>query len=155
MNDVEYDFSKNGFLTMVWGPIFWFILHIISFNYPVFPTNTQKSCYFYFFSSIQYVLPCATCRYNLTDIFTSNDTNVQLNMKHFKNRTSLSVWVYNLHCKVNDSLSKSNDMTFVDVQKFYEQFRSKCTNSKSHIGCVYPLGKTKSKCLIQIVNDDD
>ena len=38
-NDLD---SNNGMLTSVWGPSMWFTLHIISFNYPVKPTQDQK-----------------------------------------------------------------------------------------------------------------
>ena len=38
-------YSGDGFLTSVWGPAIWHSLHIISFNYPVKPTNEEKNQY--------------------------------------------------------------------------------------------------------------
>ena len=37
--------SSDGMLTNVWGPSLWHFLHIISFNYPLEPTNKQKHYY--------------------------------------------------------------------------------------------------------------
>ena len=39
--NIEYN-SKDGMLTSVWGPSMWHVLHTISFNYPVKPSNEQK-----------------------------------------------------------------------------------------------------------------
>ena len=42
----EEDFnSGDGFQTSVWGPITWTSLHIISFNYPVAPSEDDKKTY--------------------------------------------------------------------------------------------------------------
>ena len=38
-------YSGDGFLTTVWGPAAWHLLHTISFNYPVEPTSEQKKQY--------------------------------------------------------------------------------------------------------------
>ena len=35
--------SGDGMLTSVWGPVFWFFLHTMSFNYPVKPTEENKN----------------------------------------------------------------------------------------------------------------
>ena len=35
--------SGDGMLTSVWGPSMWHTLHAISFNYPVKPTNKDKT----------------------------------------------------------------------------------------------------------------
>ena len=40
-NKKDY-YSGDGMLTSVWGPALWHYLHVISFNYPVNPTNLQK-----------------------------------------------------------------------------------------------------------------
>ena len=34
--------SDEGMLTSVWGPALWHVLHTVSFNYPVNPTQKQK-----------------------------------------------------------------------------------------------------------------
>ena len=62
-------YSGDGFLTTVWGPSQWHMLHTISFNYPVNPTNQQKKDYRNYVLSLQNVLPCGACRKNLKTNF--------------------------------------------------------------------------------------
>ena len=40
-------------LTSVWGPSLWHALHCISFNYPVSPTQEEKTRYMDFIKSLQ------------------------------------------------------------------------------------------------------
>ena len=49
-------------VTNVWGPSLWHVLHTISFNYPVNPTEEQKQQYKDFVLSLGNVLPCGACR---------------------------------------------------------------------------------------------
>ena len=37
--------SNDGMLTSIWGPGMWHYLHTMSFNYPVNPTNAEKTHY--------------------------------------------------------------------------------------------------------------
>ena len=37
--------SGDGMLTTVWGPSMWHVMHTMSFNYPVSPTQEQKKDY--------------------------------------------------------------------------------------------------------------
>ena len=60
------DFNSNdGMLTSVWGPVMWHMLHTISFNYPVNPTEKDKKNYYKFFKGLSNILPCGKCRDNL------------------------------------------------------------------------------------------
>ena len=58
-------YNGDGFLTSIWGPTQWHMLHTISFNYPVKPTTEQQKQYKDYILSLQNVLPCAACRKNL------------------------------------------------------------------------------------------
>ena len=58
--------SNNGMQTSVFGPI-WFTLHLISFNYPIKPTQADKKHYMDYIKSYKYVLPCVYCRNNFDD----------------------------------------------------------------------------------------
>ena len=50
-------YSGDGFLTTVWGPAQWHMLHTISFNYPVKPSEEEKKKYRDYVLSLQNVLP--------------------------------------------------------------------------------------------------
>jgi len=164
----ENDFSSGeGMVTKIWGPVFWMILHTISFNYPVNPTEEDKHHYKDFIYSLRYVLPCKYCRINLT----KNLKEKPLSMCHMKNRETFSRYVYELHELVNKMLGKKSGLSYCDVRERYEHFRARCTEEKPKIfnfkrtnkktrkvkekGCTEPLYGKKSKCIINIVPQED
>jgi hypothetical protein len=159
-------YSGDGFLTTIWGPPFWHVLHTISFNYPVNPSLEQKQQYRNYFLSLQNVLPCGACRKNLK----TNFKHLPLTMTHMKNRDSFSRYVYNLHELVNKMLHKKSNLTYCDVRERYEHFRSRCTDEKPKVykfsdiktkknrkekGCTEPLYGKKARCILNIVPQDD
>ena len=154
-NKKDY-YSGDGMLTSVWGPALWHYLHVISFNYPVNPTNLQKKKYKNFLLNLQYTLPCKYCRINLKNNF----KKYPLNDTIFLNRDSFSRYIFNLHELINKMLGKDSGLTYCQVRDRYEHFRSRCTVEKPKIfkfkdnkekGCTTPLYGNKSKCVINIV----
>lgn len=163
---LKKDFSSgDGFLVSIWGPLMWTYLHIMSFNYPVNPSQEDKTHYRNFVLNLQHVLPCKYCRMNLTN----NLKTKPLEMCHMKNRDTFSRYVYELHETVNKMLNKKSNLTYCDVREKYEHFRSRCTEEKPKVfdftrtktksntrnkrekGCTEPLYGKKSKCVINIV----
>jgi len=151
----EQDYASNdGMLTTVWGPPMWHVLHTMSFNYPVSPSEKQKHKYFTFFKSLLYVLPCGKCRENLK----INFKKLPLTMKHLKTRQTLSRYVYDLHELINTMLGKHSGLSFEQVRERYEHFRSRCITARNRIkkkilekGCTEPLVGIKAKCVLQIL----
>jgi hypothetical protein len=145
--------ENNGFSSNIFGPPLWLFLHIISFNYPIHPTKEDKHNYRNFILNLQNVLPCKTCRENLT----KNFKQLPLTMNDMENRDTFSRYVYNLHNVINKMLHKNVNISYNDVKKQYEQYRAKCdvknkTVKNKHVGCVIPLNsKHKKKCVIKIV----
>ena len=164
-------YSGDGMVTKIWGPAFWHTLHTISFNYPVNPTEEDKKHYRDYILSLQYVLPCKYCRQNLK----TNLKQLPLNMCHMKNRDTFSRYMYELHELVNKMLKKKSGLTYCDVRERYEHFRARCTEEKPLIfkfnknktknnksrkntkekGCTEPLYGKKSKCIINIVPQEE
>ena len=165
--------SGDGFLTKVWGPIFWTALHILSFNYPNQPTPEDKKHYRDYVLNLQYTLPCKYCRINLRKNLKKNP----LTMSHMKNRETFSRYIYDLHETINKLLNKKSNLTYNDVRERYEHFRSRCTNEtkqppilfknaidiikknvtkkKRETGCTEPLYGKKAKCIINIVPQEN
>jgi hypothetical protein len=151
--------SGDGMMTSVWGPPMWHVLHTISFNYPLKPTNEQKIFYYNFYSNLKNILPCKYCRDNLSN----NMTTLPLNMEVFKNRGTLSKYVYQLHELINTMLGKSSGLSYDDVRDRYEHFRSRCLENPTKIkkeetkekGCTEPLYGLKSKCVLNIIPKDN
>ena len=155
-------YSGDGFLTTIWGPTQWHMLHTISFNYPVNPTPEQKKQYRNFVLSLQNVLPCGACRKNLKNNF----KKLPLTMKDMESRNTFSRYIYNLHELVNKMLNKKSNLTYEEVRERYEHFRARCAlpyseiekqlkkqlgEKSKEVGCVEPLYGEKSKCILHIV----
>ena len=163
-NKSEYN-SGDGMLTTVWGPAMWHYLHTMSFNYPTNPTLEEKKHYRDFIISLQYVLPCKYCRINLTNNFNKKP----LKMCHMLNRYTFSHYIYDLHETVNKMLNKKSTLSYCDIRERYEHFRARCTDEKPKLfkfneapqtdtkekGCTEPLYGKKSKCVINIVPQED
>jgi hypothetical protein len=144
--------SDNGFMTSIWGPMLWSLLHIISMNYPVKPSEEEKIHYYDFVLSLQHVLPCGACRVNMI----KNLDALKFNMKHMQNRSTFSKFIFTFHQEVNRMLGKDFDGTFNDVRDVFELFRARCGKSKEseESGCILPVNNVKSKCIISIVPQD-
>lgn len=162
--------SGDGMLTSVWGPAAWHFLHTMSFNYPVHPSAEDKKHYRDFVYNLRHVLPCKYCRINLGN----NLKNKPLLMCHMQSRATFSRYIYELHELVNKMLDKKSHLSYCDVRERYEHFRSRCTQNekekprifnfkktkaktakKKEKGCTEPLYGKKSKCIINIVPQED
>jgi hypothetical protein len=153
--------SGDGMLTSVWGPAAWHLLHTISFNYPIHPTEENKKYYKEFIESLKNVLPCKYCRMNLENNLKAHP----IKPCHMKNRDTFSRYIYNLHEIINKMLGKTSGLSYCDVRERYEHFRSRCTQNdapkifkfnttrkkEKEKGCTEPLYGEKAKCVIQIV----
>jgi hypothetical protein len=157
--------SGDGMLTSVWGPAAWHLLHTISFNYPIHPTEENKKEYKEFVESLGDVLPCKYCRMNLKNNLKAHP----IKPCHMKNRDAFSRYIYNLHEIVNKMLGKKSGLSYCDVRERYEHFRARCTQNdapkifkfnttrknQKEKGCTEPLYGKKAKCIIQIVPQED
>jgi hypothetical protein len=147
-NTLDYN-SPMGINTRVWGPIQWQFMHMISFNYPVNPTDDDKKFYYEYIKNLQHILPCKSCRSNL-----SNNLKVaKFTIEKLKNRYTFSKFVYDLHNVVNVMLGRKIYLTYEKVRDRYELFRATCAPETSNveIGCTIPVNKIKSRCVINIV----
>jgi|TARA_B100000787_G_scaffold169072_1_gene159258 hypothetical protein len=157
-NKKDYN-NEQGMLTSIWGPGLWHFLHVMSFNYPVKPSLSQKKYYKQFIYNLQHILPCKYCRINLSNNF----KKFPLKNEIFENRYSFSRYIYNLHEVVNKLLNKNSNLSYCQVRDRYENFRSRCTiqdkdktifnykKFKKEKGCTTPLYGKKAKCVINIV----
>jgi Erv1 / Alr family len=151
----DYD-SNNGMMTSIWGPPTWHMLHCISFNYPVSPSDLQKKQYMDYIQSLQHILPCGKCRKNLA----KNFKRLPLEDRHMASRETFSRYIFDLHEVINEMLGKKSGLAYDIVRDRYEHFRARCappsTSSKpstmlAEKGCVVPYYGKKQKCVLRIV----
>ena len=98
----------------VWGPFLWYILHIISFNYPLNPSYADKRIYHDFYVNFKDLIPCANCQKHYRQHLHSNPITPALD-----SRADLVKWVIQMHNLVNISLGKPI-MTVEEVIAAYQ-----------------------------------
>lgn len=175
--------SGDGMVTKIWGPIIWTALHTISFNYPVNPTNDDKKHYKDFIYSLRYVLPCKYCRINLTKNLKQKPL-LNCHMKN-RNTFSRYVYELHelvnkmlkkkshlTYCDVRDRYEQFRSrcteenptiFNFVEVKDklikdklIKDKLTTKTKKNKGkEKGCTEPLYGKKSKCVINIVPQED
>ena len=98
----------------IWGPFLWYILHIMSFNYPVTPSYADKRIYHDFYVNLKELIPCANCRKHYQQHLHTNPITPALDT-----RADLVKWVIQMHNMVNISLGKPT-MTVEEVMFAYK-----------------------------------
>lgn len=141
--------SRQGFQTRIWSVV-WLFLHVCSLNYPCNPTREEQEHYYMFFQMLAKVLPCSACRASTAHFYTSGSTKLTMNV--FKSRTTLALWLWRLHNRVNKRLNKKCNLSFKQMCQKYEAFRASC-DAKKH-GCEAPAGKVKKRAVVVLMTDD-
>lgn len=117
---VTFD-NPDGFAPEVWGPNFWFTMHLAAAAYPVAPTPEEKAGFEAFFRSLQFVLPCMGCRQGYASILTTEPT--KLTKAVFASRESLFKWTVDAHNRVNAKLKKPVRSNYKAWYAEYDKFR--------------------------------
>jgi hypothetical protein len=142
----------------LWGSAQWFLLHLLSFNYPSAPTNQDKNDMYSYLTSLGKVLPCPACR----DHYLAN-INTKLNgytlQESLASRDLFTRWMYELHNLVNTQTGKSAGPTFEQVQKKFGPLISGSGSSDS-LGSGTSCSDSCSdespyKCKVDIVPKND
>jgi hypothetical protein len=105
-------FPPIGMSPGVWGPVFWTTMHIVSLGYPRTPTEDEKAAASNFYNSLAYMIPCPICKEHYRHFLETDPVDDALN-----SRDELITWVFNLHNKVNEKLSKKQ----VTWEEFIQQ----------------------------------
>ena len=140
----------NNYAPQCWGSIMWNMLHIISFSYPEYVSNSLadlklKQDTFNFFKLLGTMLPCEDCRLHYNQNFNSLNLSGSLG-----SREQLTKFVYDLHNLVNKELGipKNQWPSFEEVYKKYNNMRS---NDCSSNAC----GSSSMKCKVEFVSNTE
>jgi hypothetical protein len=145
--------SNEGMSTDIWGPALWHFLHTVSFNYPCNPTDEDKENYRALVNNLQYILPCMNCRSNLQDKL----LKTPLTNDNLCSRKAFSKYIYYLHENVNTMLHKKSNITYKQLRRKYETFRSLSKSKKyhkhrnNHTTNNNKSCTVKNKCILRIV----
>jgi hypothetical protein len=133
--------------TNEWGPAAWKFLHTITFSYPVNPTIDDINIFKSFFTSLQFILPCSSCRKSYSKVLKYIPIDVYL-----ESRNGLTFWLFLVHNIVNNKLNKNLE-TFDNVVLLYENYRARCGNMNDIVK--YELCKNNlKKITINDINDN-
>lgn len=88
-------------MTQIWGSDYWKLLHLITINYPINPSDKDKKNFENIIKYLPYVLPCPICSSN----FIKHVKYIPLK-KSQSSRNDLVTWMIDLHNLVNISLDK-------------------------------------------------
>ncbi len=131
------DQEENGLFPDTWGPHAWEFLHSVAHAYPINPTLKNKNMYKQFYTSLQYVLPCAGCK--------KSYKNFNIDESALKNRDTLTKWVYDLHEKVNHKLGKTYNVSYDEICDKYNSYRIKDNMDINDIAICY-----KAECKKEV-----
>lgn len=81
----------------IWGPAGWFLLHTLTLDYPINPTDIDKINMYNFFMSFQKVIPCDKCKINFADHL----KKYPLSNTVLSSRNNLVKWLIDIHNEVN------------------------------------------------------
>ena len=111
---INIQIEKDKMDPKIWGPFLWYILHIMSFNYPLQPSYADKRIYHDFYVNFKDLIPCSTCQKHYRQHLHSNPISPALD-----SRADLVKWVIQMHNLVNISLGKPT-MTVEEVFTAYQ-----------------------------------
>ena len=108
----------------IWGQPGWIFLHSITFSYSQNPTPNDKIIMKDFFTNLQFILPCLSCKNN----YARHIQIYPLNDEVLSNRKNLVDWLITIRNISNKEIGKP-EITLKDV---IEQLESHQMSSSSH-----------------------
>jgi hypothetical protein len=97
----------------IWGPQFWFFLHTVSMNYPLFPNKITKKKYYDLVMNFPLFIPDAEMAGNFSKLLDKYPVSPYLD-----SRESFIKWVHFIHNRVNEKLYKP----VVSYEEFFKQY---------------------------------
>jgi hypothetical protein len=113
--------KRNALAPVVWGPRGWFFLESIALGYPEEPSDDEKEAAKDLILSLEYLLPCGTCRYHYGDYLKKY---IEINSFYtvVEDRYSLITFIIDLHNDVrirNGQTPRTVGDVFTYYQKMY------------------------------------
>jgi hypothetical protein len=127
--------SNQGFSGTLWGPPLWLVLHIMMINFPLPPPPgsplsklkdyaVRKAAYHRFFTDLQHLLPCKSCRKEYTKMI-SRKGPLKLTGNVFRNRVSAFMWLVKVHDAVTMRVYKKKPTRKPwEWYRYYDSMRS-------------------------------
>ena len=121
--------SLQNIAPHVWGPHGWKFMHAVALAYPEAPSAEEKKAALQFFTSLEYLLPCESCKQNFRKELQSFPLQPALESKQ-----KLNEWLTALHNSVNQRLNK----TTMSPEQVLEYVFSDSHNKSSSLAAPTP-----------------
>jgi len=102
----------------IWGPHYWFVLHTIALNYPLYPNQTIKKKYYDFIHNLPLFIPNS----NMANFFSKILDDFPIT-PYLDSRESFIKWMYFIHNKINLSLEKQEVTLSESLKNYYNHYR--------------------------------
>ena len=102
----------------IWGPHYWFVLHTIALNYPLYPTATIKKKYYDFIQNLSLFIPITNMSNHFNKLLDEFPVTPYLD-----SRESFIKWMYFIHNKINISLDipeRTLEETLTEYHNLYK-----------------------------------
>ena len=144
---MQHHSTQNQFDPVVWGSSFWFILHTITFHYPIVATSSVKKQYYDFIQKLPVLLPNDKIGNEFKTLLDEYPVSPYLD-----GQDSFVRWAHFIHNRVNDK-QKKPQMSFDDFMglyrsSLYEPTKKQKKRQKIQQYIVY--GSLVSACMIII-----
>lgn len=116
MNTHKLD--KRNLEPNIWGPHYWFVLHTISYTYPIYPNDEIKQKYYSFIQLLPLLLPDGK-----SSRIVSNYINNFSVVPYLDSKESFITYINRLHNHINVYLGKQVFLTNTDSNiEYFKQY---------------------------------
>lgn len=102
----------------IWGPHFWFFLHTIAFNYPVYPNSVTKRKYYDLIMNFPLFIPNEKMANQFSHLLDKYPVSPYLDK-----RDSFILWTIFIHNKVNIMLGKKEMSRKKATRLYFEKYK--------------------------------
>ena len=94
----------TGHVPSAWGPQTWHLMHIVSINFSLTPTDADREAFSMFIAGLALVLPCGVCRGHFQEALAGE---MAIPPADLVDRRSVFAWTVRMHARVNRQLGKN------------------------------------------------
>lgn len=129
----------------IWGPQFWYVLHRIAFNYPLYPNKVTKKKYYDTIMNIPLFIPNPKMGNAFSELLDLYPVSPYLD-----SRDSFIKWTHYIHNRVNEKLGKSS-LSYIDfITKYTDNNES--TNKRARLVDLLKIqGNNKNAIIVTLL----
>ena len=102
----------------IWGPHYWFFLHTVALNYPLYPNEISNKKYYDFIENFSLFIPIPDIANSFSNILDEFPVTPYLD-----SRESFIKWVHFIHNKINIKLNLPEKTLEESLKNYYDLYR--------------------------------